>query len=124
MTATQHPLQESSKELHTKHFYINSHFQNKPHFGGHLGGHFEFLQSLMMSGSLRVKKNIRSPYRINNKNYYIQNKYYILIDYFQNNPHVGGHFVGHLQFLKTINDVRAFSGIIFNRNTFLNKVDI
>ena len=31
MTATQHSLPESSKELHTKPFYINSRIQNKAH---------------------------------------------------------------------------------------------
>jgi len=43
-----HPLAESTlKTLAHNTFYINIDlFQNKSHFGGHLGGHLEFLETL------------------------------------------------------------------------------
>jgi len=53
-------LTESSKKLHTKHYFIHiGHFQNKPHLG-HLRGHLEFLKTLnnvIMSSNTVMSSN-------------------------------------------------------------------
>jgi len=60
--------------LYTQHFLHKYFFQNKSYFGGHLGGHLEFLETLNDANlaSFRIFDSNISSNRINNKNYILQ----------------------------------------------------
>jgi len=66
-----HPLTESTFKTYIHNtFYINIDlFQNKSHFGGHLGGHLEFLETLhdASPASFSIFKSNMSSNIINNK---------------------------------------------------------
>jgi len=62
-------LTESSK-IHTIHYFIHvCHFQNKPHLGGHLGGHLEFLKNLNDVGPIKSLNSVMSSNQSTIKNY-------------------------------------------------------
>jgi len=90
-------------------------------FGSHLGSHFEFRERLndAICNDIVCDKYWAIVSRIHWK----QNNLYINIGYFHNKPRFGGHLVGHLEFLKTLNDATLASFRIFNTNMSSNKIN-
>jgi len=97
------------------------HFQNKPHFGSHFGSHLEFLE--ILNGAKCNDIVCDKYWAIVSRIHWKQNNFYINIDYFHNKPRFGGHLVGHLEFLKTLNDASLASFRIFNTNMSSNKIN-
>jgi len=79
-----------------------------------------FSKPSMMSAPLRVQTE-SCPLINQQKNYYIRDTYYIDKDHFKNKHYFGGHFGGHLDFLKGLNEVSVFSFITFNSITALSQ---
>jgi len=49
------------------------------------------------------------------------NNYVIHVGHFQNEPHLGGHLGGHLEFLKTLNDVSPIKLYIKSSNSVMSS---
>jgi len=90
-------------------------------FGSHLDSHFEFLERL---NDAKCNDIFCDKYwAIVSRKHWKQNNFYINIGYFHNKPRFGGHLVGHLEFLKTLNDASLASYRIFNTNKSSNKIN-
>jgi len=96
-------------------------FRIKLIFGSHLGSHFEFLERLNDAQCYDLVCDKYWAYV--SKIHWKQNNFYINIGYFHNKPRFGGHLVGLLDFLKTLNDASLASFRIFNTNMSSNKIN-
>ena len=76
----------------------------------------------MMTAPLRVQ-TVLCPLINKQKKHYLQYTNYIDKDHFKNKHYFGGHFGGHLDFLKGINEVSVFLFITFNSNTALPQLN-